>query len=41
MVERGANALHPTFEGYRQWADSEFFWLKHIVSSVELQAKNK
>ncbi len=41
MVERVANALHPTFEGYRQWADSEFFWLKHIVSSVELQAKNK
>ena len=30
MVETVANALHPTMEGYRQWADSEFFWLKSI-----------
>jgi hypothetical protein len=30
IVETVANALHPTMEGYMQWADSEYFWLKYI-----------
>ena len=31
MVEIVTNSLHPTVEGYRQWADSEYFWLKYIT----------
>ena len=31
MVETVTNSLHPTVEGYRQWADSEYFWLKYIT----------
>ena len=31
QVKTVTNALHPTREGYGQWADSEYFWLKYIV----------
>ena len=32
MVTRSANALHASPEGYSQWADSEYFFLKYILA---------
>ena len=31
-VSRAANALHPLPEGYSQWADCEYFFLKYLAS---------
>ena len=28
MVDVVTNSLHPTVDGFEQWADSEYFWLK-------------
>ncbi len=33
QVNTVTNALHPTREGYGQWADSEYFWLKYIMQN--------
>ncbi len=33
QVKTVTNALHPTQEGYGQWADSEYFWLKYIMQN--------
>ncbi|MBQ9366760.1 MAG: SGNH/GDSL hydrolase family protein, partial [Victivallales bacterium] len=33
QVKTVTNALHPTREGYGQWADSEYFWLKYIMQN--------
>ena len=32
MTTRSANALHASPEGYSQWADSEYFFLKYILA---------
>lgn len=32
-VSRASNALHPTPEGYKQWADSEYFFLKYLLAN--------
>ena len=32
MTTRSANALHATPEGYSQWADSEYYFLKYILA---------
>ena len=32
MVKRASNALHATPEGYGQWADSEYFFLKYLLA---------
>ena len=31
-VVRAANALHATFDGYSQWADCEYFFLKYLMA---------
>ena len=31
LVERASNAVHPTPEGFVQWADSEYFWIKSLL----------
>ena len=33
QVNTVTNALHPTREGYGQWADSEYFWLKYLMQN--------
>ena len=32
QVKRSSNALHATPEGYSQWADSEYFFLKYLLA---------
>lgn len=32
QVKRASNALHATPEGYSQWADSEYFFLKYLLA---------
>lgn len=32
-VSRSANGIHPAPEGYRQWADSEYFFLKYLLAN--------
>ena len=31
-VKRATNALHATPEGYSQWADSEYCFLKYLLA---------
>ena len=38
-VSRAANALHATPEGYGQWADCEYFFLKYILAQKERSCK--
>jgi len=33
QVNRASNALHATPEGYSQWADSEYFFLKYLLAN--------
>ena len=32
MTTRAVNALHATWDGYSQWADCEYFFLKYILA---------
>lgn len=37
MTERSSNALHATPDGYSQWADCEYFFLKYLLAQNKLK----
>ena len=32
MITRSSNALHASLDGYSQWADCEYFFLKYLLA---------